>query len=101
MKGKLHGSVKALEGYIAFHRLFILFCETYPDLLAKVNDIVGNFIQSESHRNKRAVPDLGEFMALLSVSSYGWEDVSTAYLSETFTRNVRWVIQKYPGTVFP
>jgi hypothetical protein len=96
MKGKLHGSVKALEGYIAFHRLLILFCEKYPDLMRKVNEIVGNFIQSDSSRNKRAVPDLGEFMALLSVSSYSWEDVSTAYLTETFVRNVRWVVQKYP-----
>lgn len=34
---------------------------------------------------------------MLSVSSFSWSDISTAFVSEAFIRNVRWVIQKYPG----
>lgn len=96
MSGKLHGSVKALEGYVAFHRLFILFVHRYPQLLEQINDTVANFIQSEAGRTKKACPDLGRFLTLLSVSDYNWNDVSSAYLDENFTRNVRWVIQKNP-----
>lgn len=90
--------MKALEGYIAFHRIFILFVQKYPDILHKINETVADFIQSEAARHKRRVPALGNFLTLLSVSDYQWSDVASAYVDENFTRNVLWVIRKYPGS---
>jgi len=95
MSEKLHASVKALEGYCAFQRLLIMYVLEHSALLEKANRIVSEFIQTKDN-NKGKVPNLGEFLPLIGVTKYQWKDLALPYLRETFARNVRWSIEKYP-----
>jgi hypothetical protein len=98
MSGNIHNSIKALEGYCSFHRLLLAFVQKYPELLKQVNKMAKNFIQLESYRNKDSIASLGEFLPLLTVATeVSWQDISKAYLSENFDRNVLWAVKQYPG----
>jgi len=54
MKGQIHASVRALEGYCAFHQLFVKFLEEYPELLEECRKIVTGFLESEENRSKHS-----------------------------------------------
>jgi ubiquitin-protein ligase len=98
MSGNLHASIKSLEGYCAFHRLLLAFVQRYPRLLKEINKKARNFVKFESCRNKEAIPNLGEFLPLLTVAtSVSWRDIALPYLQENFDRNVLWAIKKYPA----
>jgi len=96
MQEKLHASIKSLEAYCAFHRLLIMVVSDYPPMLKRVNDIISKFISGAENRTKSAIPSLGEFLPLLTVANYSWEDVAVAYLQENFDRNALWSLAKYP-----
>jgi len=51
MQGRLIVSLKALEGYLAFVRLLIMFVKEYPELLHRANKIVRDFIECEDNRS--------------------------------------------------
>lgn len=55
MSGKLYGSIMALEGYSAFHHLLLVLLDVYPELKAKVDDIIRSFLKSDSARHKHEV----------------------------------------------
>ncbi|KAL0492005.1 hypothetical protein AKO1_010097 [Acrasis kona] len=95
MSSRKHASIKALRGYCLFHRMFLEFVETYPEIKKQCNTIVENFCQ-EQYRNKEVIPNLGEFLAILSVSDYSWDKVKDDYLQESFIRSVYWLLAKYP-----
>ena len=86
--GNVHASIKALEGYCAFHQMLLVFADLYPEIVRSANMTIGAFISGGDHRNKRAVPALGEFLPLLTISRFAWKDVANAYLQENFVRNV-------------
>lgn len=97
MSGKKHASLKALKGYCFFHRMLLQFVKEYPELKTKANQIVHDFIHDESKRHKEnGVPNLGEFLTIIPISDYKWSDVRDAYVQESFTRNVYWLLNKYP-----
>lgn len=97
MKGETHASLKALDGYIAFHRLLIFMVTEFPQLQELVDKRIEDFIKDESNRHKSKLPSMGEFLPLLTVSSkYSWSDLAAAVLQEVLTRNVLWVLKKYP-----
>lgn len=84
----IHVSSKALDGYLAIHRLMIAFVIEYPQLSTKIDSQISQFLQSPSKRSKRELPALGEFLPLLSVSrKYTWFHISKYFLEETFDRN--------------
>lgn len=95
MKGKIHASIKALDGYFYFHRLLIAIVQKYPEELEKINQKVKNFISNEKYRSKEHVENLGDFLALLSVSNYEWCQVSPYILNEVLCRNVQWIIKDH------
>ncbi|CAE7949736.1 ubc14 [Symbiodinium sp. KB8] len=98
MKGDLHLSTKALEGYMGFHHLLLSILRQYPSLQAQVESKIGTFLRSEAGRTKQSCPNLGEFLCLLAVSKkYTWDDVSAAVLKETLDRNASWALDKYPS----
>lgn len=48
-------SIKALEGYFAVIRIFVMFIKKYPKLKEKIDDTVSGFISSEQNQLKRVV----------------------------------------------
>ena len=97
MSNELHLSVSAMEGYCYFFRWLKFFSEKYPSLKEQANEKVKNFIDSEDHRVKAVVPDLGEFLQLMSLDlEYHWKDIASAYLKECYDRNVLWVVKQCP-----
>lgn len=51
MQNRLIVSLKALEGYLAFNRLLIMFVKEYPELLELANKIVRDFVEHEDNRH--------------------------------------------------
>ncbi|CAD7944601.1 unnamed protein product [Amoebophrya sp. A120] len=97
LKGELHHSEKALEGYIGFHHLFLSVLAKFPSLQRKIENKLTSFVQGEEFRTKKFVPNLGEFLCLLSVSEkYSWDDVAAIVLRETLDRNAGWTLGPYP-----
>lgn len=97
MSGKKHASLKALRGYCFFHRMLLQFVKEYPELKTQANQIVSDFIKDDAKRHKEnGVPNLGEFLTLIPITDYKWTDVKDAYVQESFTRNVFWLLNKYP-----
>jgi hypothetical protein len=97
MKGDLHLSTKALEGYMGFHHLLLSILRQFPALQTRVDQQIGTFIQNGKVRTKKGCPNIGEFLCLLTVSTkYTWDDVSTVVLKETLDRNASWAIDKFP-----
>ena len=94
--GKTHASLKALKGYCWFHRMFLMFVSTYPELKKQCETTISEFIKDEKKRHKDNVPNLGEFLQLMTVSDLTWKDIKDSYIEESFVRNVFWILNKYP-----
>jgi hypothetical protein len=73
-----------------------MFVKEYPQTYRDVNATVKSFIERPEMRVKQRTPDLGQFIALLTVSTLGWKDVRRAYMTESLDRNVLWVAKKFP-----
>jgi ubiquitin-protein ligase/stress response protein SCP2 len=97
MNNGIHSSEKALNGYCAFHRLLLAFIELYPNLLTLVNSGIKDFITNEDARLKKALPSLGNWIPLLSVSDrYTWAQVVKPLVAESMDRHVIWICKEYP-----
>jgi predicted RNA-binding protein with RPS1 domain len=95
--GQLWRSQKALEGYFAYHHLLLHCLRAYPKLRERVERSLEAFQQSPERRSKEAVPNLGEFLCLLSVSdSLGWQELGVPILEEAFARNALWILKQAP-----
>lgn len=96
MRKEVYASDKTLSGYCVFHRWLIRFVTDYPTLLRNVNSTVRKFIKTPEKRLKAVVPSLGEFLTLLSVADYIWEDIRDAYFTENLDRSVLWIVKAHP-----
>ena len=97
MKGQIHASIKALEGYCAFHQVFLKFLEEYPELAKQCQERVQGFLKDEKTRHKDHTPNLGEFMPLLTVTpEVAWKDVAPLIVHESLDRQVFHLIKDYP-----
>eukprot|EP01105_Mastigella_eilhardi_P019239 TRINITY_DN4515_c0_g1_i4.p1 TRINITY_DN4515_c0_g1~~TRINITY_DN4515_c0_g1_i4.p1 ORF type:complete len:1994 (+),score=419.79 TRINITY_DN4515_c0_g1_i4:519-5984(+) len=96
MEGKTHASQKALDGYCAFHRLLLMFCTNYPELVTLADNTLHNFIVYPEYRTRQAVPDLGLIIILLFISRVSWAELSWSYLEEKFVRNVFHILKHSP-----
>ncbi|KAL9641954.1 hypothetical protein ABK040_004011 [Willaertia magna] len=95
LSNRKHASIKALRGYCHFYRLLLEFTKEYPQLLESIDKTIKGFIENEQNRHKDIVPNLGEFLSLIPVSSYKWKDIQQAYIEESFQRSVFWLLNKY------
>lgn len=97
MKGDVYASERALEGYCYFHRWLQVFSAAYPDFMAGKLRVIEDFINDPKKRHKDFVPDIGEFVTLISLDiKYAWKDVREAYLTECYSRNAFWVVKSFP-----
>ncbi len=98
MKGDIHESESAIYAYCHYLRLFMRFLSMYPELKVQIDNEVTLFLASSDNRNKTAVPDIGEFLIKLALSSFSFEDnaVKTPILVEYFARQIFWIGQGDP-----
>lgn len=95
MDGTKHASLKALQGYCYFHRLLLHLTLTFKEVRDDIEKRTAAFVAKPEQRTKTNCRDLGEFLALVSVSSKSWDDVAPAIIEESRDRNVLWIIKKY------
>jgi len=89
-------SDKALLGYCTFHHLILTLMQSRPYIQKIIDAHIDRFMTFEKYRDKEYVPDLGEFLVLVSLSKYSWLPMATTVIREAFLRNVRWVLRASP-----
>jgi len=99
MNGGLWTSTKALEGYMAFHHLFLALAREFPPLAAEAAARSAAFRAREAARAKHTTPNLGEFLCVLALTEVSWEEIAIPLLEEAFDRNVLWVLKAHPELV--
>jgi hypothetical protein len=52
------------------------FVNEYPEIEEHANQLISNFIRSERGRTKSVVRNLGEFLPLLTFSSFTWQQLA-------------------------
>jgi len=94
---QLFDSIKAIEGYMAFHHLLLAFAVKYPKLCDIASEKIKSFCTNSAVRDKEITPDIGELIVYLSISRYSWRRFFPSFARELFDRNARWILAKYPG----
>jgi hypothetical protein len=93
MNGTKHGSIKALDGYISFHRLLMALLEEFPELKKSVETKIETFISEPNSRRKQTLSSIGDFLPLLTVSEkFSWKDVALPVIQET-------LVTKFPSNL--
>ena len=102
-KNNLSANDKFVGGYFAFLALLRGIARRHPCVVQIADKRLSDFIGNPSHRSKQSVPNLGDFLLLLAVSShYTWADLSDAFVQECDARNVFWYLvgnRQSPGTL--
>lgn len=101
MNGGMHESENAIHAFCHYLRLLMRFLGAYKQLNQLVETKVNNFVSNRRNRRKQVIPDLGEFLILLALSSRSFNEpqVQRTVLEEFFARQVFWINKKYPGVV--
>lgn len=84
-----HMSDQAIEGYSLYHHMLLKLCEANPGIAYVAQCRVNAFMQGTT--DKKAVPDMGDFIACLTVCNTTWKDVAVSILREVFTRQIYWI----------
>ncbi|KAF3914380.1 hypothetical protein ABW21_db0200723 [Orbilia brochopaga] len=95
-------STKAVEGYFLLHRLLRAMINEYPQLQAEIEERIRRVVEREDNRTKSALPNMGNFLPLLSVSEkYSWvtPGLSRAVIGEFFDRAVIWAARENRGVL--
>ena len=90
--GQMFESKHAIESYCHFLRLLMHFIDIYPGLSKIINDRIENFIKDLSNRNKKFVPDIGEFLIQIALSDkYKFDQIKQYVYEEYFARQIYWI----------
>jgi ubiquitin-protein ligase len=99
MNGDLFESEAAIYAYCHYLGLFLRLLKNDSSLRTVIDFQIQSFLESRYNRHKKQVPDIGEFIILLSVSqkySFYSENVQQLVLTEYFARQVFWIQKKSP-----
>lgn len=90
-KGNATANDKFINGYFSIYRLLQQYAQDDKELVTFCNDSVKSFKAQSSARVKTVVPNLGEFLMHLTISSnVTWADVCQVFMGECEARNVFW-----------
>ncbi|CAF3815067.1 unnamed protein product [Rotaria magnacalcarata] len=93
--GEMFESKHAIEAYCHFLRLLMHFIDIYPELERNINKMVDNFMRHSQNRNKKVVPDIGEFLIQIALSNkYQFDEIRKYIYEEYFARQILWIERK-------
>lgn len=93
MKNKNNATAndKFINGYFSIFRLLHQYGQDNEKLISYSNNELKTFKTNQEKRDKNSVPNLGEFLMHLTISSeFTWKDISDAFMGECEARNVFW-----------
>lgn len=90
-------SDRAAKAYCLLHRWALRCMEEWPELKLHVDRRIDSFCRGPQHRCKEQEPNLGEFMALMLLSSRPWSRVAPHVLEEMMDREVLWLCTECPA----
>ncbi|CAF4390982.1 unnamed protein product [Rotaria sp. Silwood2] len=95
VNGEMYESKHAIEAYCHFLRLLMHFIDIYPELDRNINETIENFVRHQRNRNKRVVPDIGEFLIQIALSKkYKFNEIKNFVYEEYFARQIYWIERK-------
>lgn len=99
--GLLYASERAVYSYCHLFHLLICMARNDPSITRDASTLIDRFIADPEYRTKARVPDLGEFIVMVTLvmahgDSVQWERLAPIFLEEVVTRNVRWVLKECP-----
>ncbi|CAF0883306.1 unnamed protein product [Didymodactylos carnosus] len=90
--GQMYESKHAIESFCHFLRLLMHFIDTYPELDNEINLTIENFKKNLQSRNKKVIPDIGEFLFQIALSTkYKLNDIKDYVYEEYFARQIYWI----------
>ncbi|UJR20458.1 hypothetical protein I4U23_023587 [Adineta vaga] len=90
--GEMFQSKHAIEAFCHFLRLLMHFIDLYPELSQRIDTRIENFIKNLSNRNKKVIPDIGEFLIQVALSKkYQFEQIKQYIYEEYFARQIYWI----------
>lgn len=100
----LHASEKAVYSYCHLFHLLISLTRSDTNIVSDAKSRIGAFRSNSLNRDKKHVPDLGEFIVVVTLvlalssteSASLWSSLNGPFLEEAFIRNVRWILQAAP-----
>jgi len=88
---------KYFASYVHLTHVFVLFSKKYPEVRRLTDKKIQRFISNDWNRSKKSCPSIGAIISTLLVSEqYVWTDMAYPALNESFSRNVKWVLNHYP-----
>lgn len=90
-------SERAARAYCLLHRWALRCMQEWPELKLYVDGRIDSFCRGQQHRSKEQEPNLGEFLALMLLSSRPWARVAPHVLEEMMDRQVLWLCTEHPG----
>merc|ERR1719445_2850399 len=86
---------KVVLGYSALHHLLLYLQQRNREQVTWLaNETVRVFVHRMRSNGKSVCKDLGKLLIYLLLSDYSWRHVAKAYVEESFTRRVKWMVQQ-------
>lgn len=93
-KNQLSANDKFINGYFNCYRILHQITKEYPNLVNFANMEIQKFLEKSQNRTKDKVPNLGDWLILLSIcSKFSWMHVAKDFIEEADARNVFWYVQ--------
>lgn len=93
MKNKENATAndKFINGYFSIYRLLQQYAQDHQELVDYCDEALTTFKEDSKSRAKSTVPNLGEFLMNLTISSkFTWKDICHVFMAECEARNVFW-----------